>query len=179
MRNWDAIWQICKENYGTLQKKEEFCAMLFNLEDSKIKDIIKTGSVDPGNTRGFLEIGCNVVCVGYDFGDPVENLARSMGEDVLRLIRGDLHEYEVFATVETAMPVCDCLYIDGEYTEVGCRATYTVYSPLVRSGGLVVFNNILQEEVAKVWSDVVSSGRLSSEIISEPKTSGGIGVLYM
>jgi len=39
----------------------------------------------------------------------------------------------------------DVLYIDADHTEVGCKADYDNYSPFLVSGGLLIFDDYIQE----------------------------------
>lgn len=80
----------------------------------------------------------------------------------------------------------DMLFIDGDHTYEGVKADYENYSPLVRSGGMIVFHDIyLIEEVKRFWKELVSQhqedGKTSApfEIIYEQDSDAmGIGILY-
>jgi len=78
----------------------------------------------------------------------------------------------------------DLLYIDGDHRYEGVKRDFELWSPLVRSGGVVVFHDIIENRgsnygVNLLWSELKSHFRVE-EIISEPWQNGyGIGILYI
>lgn len=47
-------------------------------------------------------------------------------------------------SVPWELPI-DVLYIDADHTEEGCRADFDLYSPFVVKGGLVIFDDYIQD----------------------------------
>ncbi len=71
--------------------------------------------------------------------------------------------------------------IDADHTYPGVSADFRNYRRFVREGGLIVFHDILIHPhfavgVAQLWQEIKDKWP-SREIISEPLTWGGIGVL--
>ena len=78
----------------------------------------------------------------------------------------------------------DFAFIDGDHTYDGVKADFLYYAPLVRSGGLIAFHDILPRtdvpeiQVDRFWGELRDSYE-TSEIIG-PEGSGrriGIGLL--
>src|SRR6202021_3047068 len=63
----------------------------------------------------------------------------------LPLIRGDSHTPETLDRVERLLTSdkLDYLFIDGDHTYDGVKRDFEMYSPLVRSGGMIAFHDIV------------------------------------
>lgn len=105
----------------------------------------------------------------------------------LQLIRGDSHALETMARVERALAgeKLDYLFIDGDHSYEGVKRDFEMYSPLVRSGGMIAFHDIAvhtKDKACKVdrfWTEI--KGRFSHrEFIEDPNQGwAGIGVLFV
>jgi hypothetical protein len=76
------------------------------------------------------------------------------------------------------------LFIDGDHTYEGCLKDWTMYSPLVRSGGLIAFHDIADHTtdksvgVRRAWLKA-SEGKRSLGILSEDgEPWAGIGLVW-
>jgi predicted O-methyltransferase YrrM len=105
----------------------------------------------------------------------------------LRLIRADSHLPETQVRVLDALQGerLDYLFIDGDHTYEGVRRDFEMYSPLVRSDGLVAFHDVAKHrrepacEVDKFWNEIKQHYR-HREMIENPNQGwAGIGVLFM
>jgi predicted O-methyltransferase YrrM len=105
----------------------------------------------------------------------------------LRLIRADSHLPETKQQVEDALAGkrLDFLFIDGDHTYEGVKRDFEMYSPLVRSGGMIAFHDIASHrrnedcQVDKFWNDIKHNFP-NREIIENPEQGwAGIGVLFM
>ena len=105
----------------------------------------------------------------------------------LRLIRADPHLPETKKHVERILADkrLDFLFIDGDHTYNGVKRDFEMYSPLVRSGGMIAFHDIAphrQNEDCqgdKFWDDVKQHYQYR-EIIENPEQGwAGIGVLFI
>jgi len=84
----------------------------------------------------------------------------------LHLIGGDSHDPRTLEKVKRILggEELDFLFIDGDHTYEGVRKDFEMYSPLVRSGGVVVFHDIVpfdevrdpygQVGVPRFWSEI-------------------------
>lgn len=104
----------------------------------------------------------------------------------LVLLRGDSHKAESRQRVVDlfgAAPL-DFLFIDGDHTYDGAKADFLQYGPLVRSGGLIGFHDIVHREddptiqVDRLWAEI--SARYETEALIASSDAGrriGIGLL--
>jgi cephalosporin hydroxylase len=117
----------------------------------------------------------------------------------LHLLRADSHFPE---TKERVLKILagerlDYLFIDGDHTYDGVQRDFRMYSPLVRSGGIVAFHDIATHaqgsdcQVAQFWNDI-KNGYEHREIIEDLKPgvkplaitgaamdTSGLGLLFM
>ena len=69
----------------------------------------------------------------------------------------------------------DLLHIDGDHTAEGVRADYAMYGPLVRSGGLIAFHDLVLPGVAALWEELEGE---KTEIVADPnQRTCGFGLL--
>ncbi len=117
----------------------------------------------------------------------------------LHLIRGDSHSEEIRERVLEILngEKLDYLFIDGDHTYAGVQSDFQMYSPLVRSGGIVVFHDIVtyiretECQVERFWTEIkqqykhrelierVKEGSLPVAITGTPMHTSGLGVLFM
>jgi predicted O-methyltransferase YrrM len=108
--------------------------------------------------------------------------AHDTKEQVLRLLQGDPLDY---------------LFIDADHTYDGVRQDFQAYGPLVRSGGLIAFHDIVthkketQCEVERFWNEIKrqyrhqefieypSAGGLPTAVTGAPMETSGLGVLFV
>jgi predicted O-methyltransferase YrrM len=121
------------------------------------------------------------------------------GGQQLHLIRADSHSPKTRQHIEQILggERLDFLFIDADHTYAGVRGDFEMYSPLVRSGGIVAFHDIAVHkqgtdcEVSKFWNEIKQHYR-HREIVEDSKDgpppiavtgsamdTSGLGVLYM
>jgi predicted O-methyltransferase YrrM len=117
----------------------------------------------------------------------------------LHLIRADSHSPE---TKERVLQILDgeqldYLFLDGDHTYPGVQSDFQMYSPLVRSGGIVALHDIATYrpeskcQVAKFWSEVknhyrhqeiieqMDHGKPPVAVTGASMETAGLGVLFM
>jgi predicted O-methyltransferase YrrM len=117
----------------------------------------------------------------------------------LHLIRADSHSQE---TKERVLHILegqqlDYLFLDGDHTYAGVQSDFEMYAPLVRSGGIVAFHDIVtykQEtecQVSKFWNEIkyhyrhreivenLNQGSPPIAITGASMDTAGLGVLFM
>jgi predicted O-methyltransferase YrrM len=103
----------------------------------------------------------------------------------LHFLRGDSHSPAMLDTVKKLVPPggLDFLFIDGDHTLAGVRQDYEMYSPLVKSGGAIVFHDVCDHlpeydcHVDEFWNDL-KQGREHWEFIENPAQGRyGIGLI--
>ena len=86
--------------------------------------------------------------------------------------------YEIFGDHKV-----DFLFIDGDHTYDGVKKDYEMYSPLVRSGGLIAFHDIIEHSSKKncnvdmLWKEIKHNYNYSEIIEFKDQSSMGIGVI--
>jgi cephalosporin hydroxylase len=89
--------------------------------------------------------------VGVDIGDAT---AEQYFDKRPPIIVGDSKSPDTFDKVKTAVPVIDFLFIDGDHSYEGVSSDFQMYSPLVRSGGLVGFHDLRIEGIRRFFSSI-------------------------
>ncbi len=73
----------------------------------------------------------------------------------------------------------DFLFIDADHSYAGVKKDYELYSPLVRSGGLIGFHDIRPKNdqmVYGLWHELIAAGAQTTEVVTD-ETKCGIGIL--
>jgi len=105
----------------------------------------------------------------------------------LHLIRADSHAPETLARVQRLLAgdKLDYLFIDGDHTYDGVKRDFEMYSPLVRSGGMIAFHDIAVHtkdnscEVDHFWNEIKKRFH-HREFVENPSQGwAGIGVLFV
>lgn len=60
---------------------------------------------------------------------------------VYELVKGSSHDDLVVKYIHTKYPVIDLFFIDGDHTKKGVLQDWDDYSPLISSGGIVIFDD--------------------------------------
>jgi predicted O-methyltransferase YrrM len=106
----------------------------------------------------------------------------------VHLLRADSHLESTKEAVRQISPKLDLLFIDGDHTQAGVKRDFELYSPLVRSGGMVVFHDIVPHDMSKFpsekacgvdrfWREIKASYH-HLEIIDDPNQGwAGIGIV--
>jgi predicted O-methyltransferase YrrM len=117
----------------------------------------------------------------------------------LHLVRADSHLVE---TKERVMRLLrderlDFVFIDADHTYEGVSRDFEMYAPLVRSGGMVAFHDIVTHrqgtpcEVERFWNEVKrryryrefvehpSPGTMPVAVTGVPMETSGLGVLFV
>lgn len=101
----------------------------------------------------------------------------------LHLVRDDSHAATTLAKVRnlfTSQPI-DFAFIDGDHTEAGVRQDLAMFGPLVRTGGLIGFHDILPRleypdiQVHRLWNEL-KTRYPSEEFIATGADARTIGI---
>ncbi len=171
------------ETHGALQKVGELAGFLALLVDFKPEVVLEIGSDHGGTLWAWQQIPSvrRVVAVDLPLGG--FHSGRSLDTHGVEVVYGDSHKTETLDEVRDLLGgQVDLLFIDGDHTLDGVKSDYEMYSPLVRDGGIVGFHDILTHPnmpyvaVDILWRQLTG---LMEEIITDPPTWGGIGVLHI
>ena len=107
----------------------------------------------------------------------------------LDYLQGDTHDPVTLTGLQEILrgrPI-DFLFIDCDHTEEGVTRDFEMYGPLVRSGGVIAFHDILDPDperqqdnirVSRLWERIQRAGYFTRELVAHPEQDwGGIGVL--
>jgi len=103
----------------------------------------------------------------------------------LLLLRGDSHSEKMLTQVKEVLKdeKIDFAFIDGDHTYEGVKKDFEMYSPLVRSGGVIAFHDIAINEaptgVPKFWQEVKNNYEHIEFIQDDKQVGYGIGCLYV
>lgn len=105
-------------------------------------------------------------------------------EQKLHLLRGDSHSTESQEKVKSLLgdKQIDFLFIDGDHSYEGVKRDYELYSPLVRSGGLIALHDIAPRqaatgiEVALFWQEIKAKETHTHEFLNTLPNDRTIGI---
>ena len=157
MNYWELAWQACNRQHAQ-QRIGELAAAL------QVADTFLTGG-----TGKVAEIGAGaggtLFCwqaLGADCWAVTEPVPGP--EFVIRhgaeLLFADSHTAAArdWLAGQLGTARLDVLFIDGDHTREGCLADVADYTPLVRSGGIVLVHDVLHTEevpgVVKAWAEL-------------------------
>jgi len=174
----------------SVQKREEILALAKAVEVIKPKTILEIGTCNGGtffiwsNLASDLAITCDLNTSKirdelYSAFSPPDSKCNIIS------LAGDSHKEEFLETVKNALDgnQVDFLFIDGDHTEAGVRQDYDMYSPLVRSGGIIAFHDILEKQptpnnqVYYFWEEVKKSTNTEEFVKDYAQTGFGIGII--
>lgn len=169
----DKLWKEVLEGWAW-QVSTEFITLLKIMQQHKVKNVLEIGCYNGGSAAGFLHIGCNVTSIDIEKRPRVESLEIDFPDKFRFFLRGQ----EQFAGYY------HMLFIDGFHSYEACKQDYEQFSKFLKEGSLVVFHDILKNdlhekqgcEVWKFWAEVKDKD--SIEIIYDG-TWGGIGVKFV
>lgn len=155
------------------------------------KIAVEIGVRHGGTVSLWCELGFKLV-IGVDYGG-IDSLGE---EETLKLatemenqyknyqfVYGDSHSNDTIYKVDNILgdSEIDLLFLDGDHSYKGVEKDYKEYSVFVKSGGLIVFHDIVNSELTRSAGQGVS--RFFREFQCEKKefcinsTWGGIGVI--
>jgi cephalosporin hydroxylase len=119
---------------------------------------------------------------GYDEAGMATMLAYARANQRVHFLRGDSHAPETLEQLRSILagqPI-SFLMIDGDHTYSGVKSDFEKYAPLVRSGGLIAFHDIvpgppeLVGGVPDFWREV--RDRFEHRELVENREHGGYGL---
>lgn len=184
-----------------MQIREEIAQLLRIVDELKPRVVLEIGTARGGTlflwTRAAAEDALLVSIdlpgglFGGGYARPKAVLYKhfALGKQRIELLRADSHNPNILEKVKQLVGSkgVDFLFIDGDHRYEGVKRDYEMYSPLVRSGGVIAFHDIVpgpEENVGGVprfWSELKKSlpqGRYL-EIVRDWSQGGyGIGVVF-
>ena len=108
------------------------------------------------------------------------------GEQKMILVDADSHKLETKGVIASILnkEKLDVLFIDGDHTYEGVKKDFELYSPFVRSGGLIAFHDIVDARkldptcnVDLFWNEIKYNYNHEEIIDSQNQIWGGIGII--
>jgi len=178
---YSTLYDGYRDVQGALaQDKAEFWELVQRVQSIKsLTNILEIG-VESGGTSYFWNRLCGSAetpgkVIGIDLNPNVLVTFPTFFADT-RFIKVDSHTQEAYDLVRVEFPdQIDFLYIDGDHDYAGVRQDYEVFSPLVRSGGIIGFHDIGGTGARDLWNEI------SPRYVRTEKfhINIGTGVLYV
>ncbi len=178
-----AIARAAVREHGAIQKEQELASFLALLADHPPEVVVEIGSDAGGTLWAWQQIGARRV-IGVDQPHAGFSSGAALNDHGCEVVYGDSHDQETLEALKDLLAgeLVDLLFIDGDHTYVGVRRDFEMYSPLVHDQGMVAFHDICHHPhhpdvgVDMLWRQL-GNGAVKTEIITDPPTWGGIGVL--
>lgn len=155
------------------QVESEFEELLKILKPYTPGKLLEIGSYHGGSALAFRDLGFDVSCIEIA---PTPELLSVEG---ITVIEGDSSNHKLIDRRKRF----DVLFIDGDHSYSQVKTDYETWSPLIVSGGLIVFHDIVDSElhkqqlceVPRFWNEI-KIGKEYIEIIHDG-TWGGLGCI--
>ncbi len=185
--------------FGAIQQHSEISGLLKVLKQNPPRFVCEIGTA-AGGTLFLLAQVCApaALVISVDLGLSAERCfahARfATRQQRIVSIRGNSRAPKTLERVRSLLhghPL-DLLFIDGDHSYDAVKADFTLYSPLVRSGGRIVFHDIVRDFATRCgtptghytggvpvfWEEIRAQHR-TLELIEDPEQDGyGIGIAY-
>lgn len=172
------------EVHGALQKPGELAGLLALLLDEAPRIVVEIGSDAGGTLWAWQQLpsvervaAVSLSCAGFHSGAALDRHGAV-------LVPGDSHDQDTADLLAAVLSewgaLADFMLIDGDHTYDGVKQDSQMYSPMVRTGGLVAFHDICphpahpEVQVGRFWREIVGD---KEEIVTDPAVWGGIGLV--
>lgn len=188
-------WAMSFGRYGyftihTLQKRSEIIALASAVAALKPRIVLEIGTARGGTLLIWSSLASErVVTCDLVHRDAQRALFKALpppgSSCQVELLTGNSHEPAFKQRVAQALngKKVDFLFIDGDHTVEGVKADYNDYKEFVRSGGVIAFHDIIENqplpdnEVYHFWKQV-KQGKTAEEFVDDPRQCGfGIGII--
>jgi predicted O-methyltransferase YrrM len=104
------------------------------------------------------------------------------------LLQKNSHDAKTFEEIKKILNgrMIDYAFIDGDHTYEGVKRDYEMYSPLVRSGGIMAFHDICENiigdpscQVKIFWNEIRENFKHVEFLKNQERPGLGIGVLFL
>lgn len=190
----DSLFRFSGGFFEPIQIREEIIGLLEEVRNLRPRYIVEVGTAGGGTLFLWTRVAhpeATIVTIdlpGGPFGGGSSPLRVPLfyrlglpGQKIYT-IRANSHLQETVERARSGLGghAADYLFIDADHTEQGVRADYSLYSPLVREGGLIAFHDIaiLRPEygVRRLWTELKTEHR-TREFLGQPLTYG-IGAMW-
>ncbi|HEX4518179.1 MAG TPA: class I SAM-dependent methyltransferase [Gaiellaceae bacterium] len=176
---------------GPIQIREETVEFMHRIAEAPPRRVLEIGTGLGGTLFLFARVAApDATLMTVEQQRPLgyprtyAPLLKSFARDrhTIHLVRADSHDPETLERIRSHFGgSIDLLFIDGDHTYDGVRFDHELYGPLVRSGGLIAFHDIMPGpyeavgEVARYRQEIGGDGE---EMVADYSQQGcGIGLL--
>ncbi len=176
----------------TLQIYSEILSLARSVASLKPRVILEIGTYSGGTAFLWSQIASELV-LSCDMNDQADRrlLFEAFPPPGSRVsvttLQGNSHDPSMVRRVKDHLRSrsVDFLFIDGDHSLEGVRADFEDYAPLVRTGGLVAFHDIVEKQpeastqVQRFWLEVKDQYESEAFVHDEEQVGFGIGLLRM
>ena len=191
--------RVQKTPFATSQIESEFVCVMEKVRQLRPETVVEIGAYHGGTLALLTQVApkdCRFLSldIAYRLSSQMAFKKLAIRNQKITCIAGDSSNSK---TVDIAKKwlgedKIDLLFIDGDHSLQGVTSDFTLYSPLVRAGGLIIFHDIVQDctsrfgtptnsytgGVPEFWADLKSQGYQTQEFIADPNQDGyGIGLI--
>jgi predicted O-methyltransferase YrrM len=194
--------RIAIEKKEATQKIAELYPLIRLLKKRKIRTVVEIGTEQGGTLYTWCKIAqpdALIVSIdlpggpfggGYTLKDMRKFREYKRKNQKLFFLREDSHKQSTKLRIIKILDrmKIDLLFIDGDHRYAGIKKDFTMYSPLVKHNGLIVFHDILFHpkvpkcKVDRFWKEIKDRFRYREFINREDDRGwgqwGGIGVIF-
>ena len=183
------------------QKDTEIRLLMDLIQKNKSRVILEIGGYRGGSLFLLAQsspIPSTIISVDicYSFQRRIAHKFFARPGQRITCIKGDTKKHSTLQKVKRALSgnQIDFLFIDGDHSFSGVMNDFVLYSPLVRSGGIIAFHDINPDswlkfgiktssyvgEVPIFWKALISTGVKFDEYIEQDTQDGyGLGFIYV
>lgn len=181
-----------------IQVPEEILELLKLVKSQQPKTILEIGTARGGTLFLFSRVvpkDAFIVSLdlpGGNFGGGYPwwkiPLYKSFAKDKqkINLVREDSHNEKTLEKTKEILGdrKLDFLFIDGDHTYNGVKKDFELYSPLVKSGGIIAFHDIVPHpiesncEVSKFWNEIKKKYEHKEFVEDWNQNWAGIGLIF-
>lgn len=200
-RDGQTIFDILKAYKGcgwykrlwSLQVDSEFIELINRLSKMESEITIEIGTYLGGTLIGWSRITKTLlisVDIPQGYNQKRQKLYKSLSYPTLNPEIITLQEdSQVISTVDKVRQILqdrkvDILFIDGDHQYNGVKKDFELWSPLVRSGGVIVFHDIIKCDVNNygvhlLWEELKSIYKTEEIVADYTRQAFGIGLLFI
>ena len=177
------------------QIREEIIQLMTLVAELRPKVVLEIGTAMGGTLYLFSKVAtpnATIISVDLPRGCPDWKIplykAFARGNQKIHLIRGNSHDQLTLSKVKEVIDghMVEILFIDGDHSYKGVKKDFEMYAPLVRSGGIMAYHDIVSGPlesvggVPKFWNEIKHNYISYMEIVKSWEQEGcGIGVIFL
>lgn len=177
------------------QIREEIIQLMILVAGLRPRVVLEIGTDLGGTLYLFSKVttpNATIISVDLPRGYPDWKIplykAFTRSNQKIHLIRGNSHDQLTLWKVKEVIDgyMVDFLFIDGDHSYEGVKRDFEMYAPLVRSGGIMAFHDIVPGplesvgDMPKFWNEIKHNYISYMEIVKSWEQEGcGIGVIFL